>query len=96
MTSLSAGGKHALPLEDRKALLVALVKILSEGRDAISKIAVSRFSAVATHAWIYLLSRAGPRTSIRLLRGEDNVFKIEEAAEILAQTTMTLYSTEVG
>ena len=96
VTSLGAPGKHALPLEDRKALLVTLVNVLSPSKPPLSKIAVSRFSAVATHALIHLLSRASPKMSIRLLRGDDGAFSLDQAAQILAQTAITLHPPEVG
>ena len=70
-----------LPLEDRNALLMALVSELSPRRTVISKIAVSSFTATTTHALLFLLSRAGPRMSIRLLRDEEGLFTMDYAAQ---------------
>ena len=95
VVSLGAASKHPLPLEDRKALLVAVVNLLSP-RDKIvlSKIAVSTFTAMTTHALLFLLSRAGPRMSIRLLRDDEGVFTIDYAALQLAETARSLHQPE--
>jgi hypothetical protein len=85
-------GKHALPLEDRKSLLVAVVSTLSpRDKPALSKIAVSAFTAMTTHSLLYLLSQTTPKSHIRLLRDDEGVFTIEHAAEMLAETAMSLY-----
>ena len=84
--SLGSASKHPLPLEDRKALLVAVVNLLSPRKIVLSKIAVSTFTATTTHALLFLLSRAGPRMSIRLLRDDEGVFTIEYAAQQLARS----------
>ena len=94
VTSLGAASKHPLPLEDRKALLVAVVHLLSPNKIMLSKIAVSTFTATTTHALLFLLSRAGLRMSIRLLRDEDGVFTIDFAAQQLAETALSLHQPE--
>ena len=94
VTTLGAVGKRPLPLEDRKALLMALVSELSPRRTVISKIAVSTFAATTTHALLYLLSRVTPRTPIRLLRDEEGTFSIDYAAKQMAETAETLYPQE--
>ena len=94
VTSLGAASKHPLPLEDRKGLLVAVVNLLSPRKIVLSKIAVSTFTATTTHALLFLLSRAGPRMSIRLLRDEDGVFTIDYAAQQLAETAASLHQPE--
>ena len=85
------GSKHALPLEDRKALLIAVMHELSPQKNVVSKIAVANWTATTTHVMLYLLSRVTPRTPIRILRDSDNVFTIEYAAKTLAETALTLY-----
>lgn len=91
VTSLGAVSKHPLPLEDRKSLLLALVDRLSPNKIALSKIAVSTFSPMTTHALLYLLCRASPRMSIRLLRDEEGVFTIAYAADQLAESAFSLH-----
>ena len=95
VVSLGAASKHPLPLEYRKALLMAVVNLLSP-RDKIvlSKIAVSSFTATTTHALLFLLSRVGPRTAIRLLRDDEGVFTIDYAALQLAETARSLHQLE--
>mgnify|MGYP006988308560 CR=1 FL=1 len=76
-------GKHCLSLEDRRSLLLEVVQHLGRaGR--LSRIAVSGFSAMTTHALIYLLCRATPKMTIKLLRDTDGVFTIDHAALLLA------------
>ena len=91
VTSLGQVGKHPLPLEDRKALLIAVMHELSPQKNVVCKIAVANFTATTTHAMLYLLSRVTPRTPIRILRDSDNVFTIDYAAKTLAETALTLY-----
>ena len=93
-TSLGAASKHPLPLEDRKSLLVAVVNLLSPRKIVLSKIAVSTFTATTTYDLLFLLSRAGPRMSIRLLRDEEGVFTIDYAAQQLAETAASLHQPE--
>ena len=90
------GSKHALPLEDRKALLIAVMHELSPQKNGVCKIAVANFTATTTHAMLYLLSRVTPRTPIRILRDSDNVFTIDYAAKTLAETALTLYGQQEG
>ena len=92
--SLGASSKHPLPLEDRKSLLVAVMNQLSPQKVVLSKIAASAFTATTTHALLWLLCRAGPRMPIRLLRDEDQVFTIESAARQLAESAVSLHSTQ--
>ena len=86
------GSKHALPLEDRKALLIAVLHELSPQKNVVSKIAVANWAAVTTHAVLYLLSRVTPKTSIRILRDNDTAaFTIEYAAKTLAEAAFTVW-----
>ena len=88
------GSKHALPLEDRKALLIAVMHELSPQKNVVCKIAVANFTATTTHAILYLLSRVTPRTPIRILRDSDNVFSIEYAAKTLAEAAFTVWGNQ--
>ena len=89
------GSKHALPLEDRKALLIAVLHELSPQKNVVSKIAVANWSAVTTHAVLYLLSRVTPKTSIRILRDNDTAaFTIEYAAKTLAEAAFTVWGNQ--
>ena len=72
VTSLGQVGKHPLPFEDRKALLIAVMHELSPQKNVVCKIAVANFTATTTHAMLYLLSRVTPRTPIRILRDSDH------------------------
>ena len=94
VTSLGSTGKHPLPLEDRKSLLVAVVSLLSPDKILLSKIAVSTFSPTTTHALLYWLCRATPRMSIRLLRDEEGTFTIPYAAQQLAETAESLHQSK--
>ena len=89
------GSKHALPLEDRKALLIAVLHELSPQKNVVSKIAVANWAAVTTHAVLYLLSRATPKTSMRILRDNDTAaFTIEYAAKTLAEAAFTVWGNQ--
>ena len=96
VTTLGATGKHPLTLEDRKSLLLALVSVLSPNKTVLSKIAVSTFTSTTTHALLFLLCRASPRMSIRLLRDEDGVFTINSAAQQLVETAQSFHNPQVG
>ena len=91
VVSLGVASKRLLPLEDRKALLIAVMHELSPQKNVVSKIAVANWTGMTTHAMLYLLSRVTPRTPIRILRDSDNVFTIDYAAKTLAETALTLY-----
>ena len=94
VTTLGPPGKHCLPLEDRKSLLMALLMELNPDPPVLSKIALSGFNSMITHAVLYLLTRARPTLSIRLLRDEDNVFTITDGAKQLAATVASLLNTK--
>ena len=68
-TTLGDRGKHHIPLDDRKALVLGLVAKMSLG-SSLSRVAVASWTAMTTHAAPWLLCRAAPRTLVRTLRGE--------------------------
>jgi hypothetical protein len=93
VSTLGWPGKHPLPLEDRKELLLCMVVMLTTDL-VLSKIAVSQWSAVTTMAAFYLLSRAGPKMSLRTLWNDNREFVIRDAAVILATAATSLGGTE--
>jgi hypothetical protein len=93
VSTLGWPGKHPLPLEDRKELLLCTVAMLTTDL-VLSKIAVSQWSVVTTMAAFYLLSRAGPKMSLRTLWNDNREFVIRDAAAILATAATSLGGTE--
>ena len=53
-TTLGDRGKHPIPLDDRKALVLGLAAKLSPG-SSLSKVAVASCTAMTTHAALWLL-----------------------------------------
>lgn len=93
VSSLGCPGKHPLPLEDRKELLLCLATMLAPEL-VLSKIAVAGWTAVTTMAAFWLISRAGPKMSLRTVRNEQGAFVIRDAARILAAAATSLSATE--
>ena len=91
-TTLGDHGKHPIPLEDRKALVLGLITRLSPGT-ALSRVAVAGWSAMTTHAALWLLCRAVPRTSVRTLRDKQDVYTTDYAIDILYESALELYAT---
>ena len=94
-TTLGDRGKHPLPLDDRKALVLGLVAKMSLG-SSLSRVAVSSWTAITTHAALWLLCRAAPRTSVRTLRDEKDLYTTEHAIDVLYETAMGLHVTQQG
>ena len=88
-TTLGDQGKHPIPLEDRKALVLGLITRLSPGT-ALSRVAVASWSAMTTHAALWLLCRAVPRTSVRTLRDKQDVYTTDYAIDILYESALEL------
>jgi hypothetical protein len=91
ITSLGQLGKHPLPLEDRKALLMAILNELSPQKNVLTKMAVASFTATTTHTLLYWLTHAIPRTPVRILRDHEQVFTIEYAAHSLAEAALSIH-----
>ena len=91
VTSLGAAGKHCLPLEDRKTLLMTLLMELNPEPPVLCKIALASWGAMTTMAVLFLLTRCRPRMSIRVLRDEAGMFTIDDAARQLVVTVKSLH-----
>ena len=89
-TTLGDRGKHPIPLDDRKALVLGLAAKLSPG-SPFSKVAVASWTAMTTHTALWLLCRAAPRTSVRTLRDKKEVYTTEDAIDVLYETAMGLH-----
>ena len=94
ITTLGQGGRHCLTLDDSKALVIALLALLSPKATVLSKLAISQFNATTTHALLYWLTKVTPRTAVRVLRDDEQVFTIAHAAHLLAETAVSFHGNE--
>ena len=92
-TTLGDRGKHPIPLDDRKALVLGLVAKMSLG-SSLSRVAVASWTAMTTHAALWLLCRAAPRTSVRTLRDEKDMYTNEHAIDVLYESALGLHVTQ--
>ena len=96
ITTLGQGGRHCLTLDDRKALLMDLLALLATRSNipVLSKLAISAFNATTTHALLFWLTRVTPRTCVRYLRDDEQVFTIAHAAHSLAESAVSTHGNE--
>ena len=92
-TTLGDRGKHPIPLDDRKALVLGLVAKMSIAA-SLSRVAVASWTAMTTHAALWLLCRASPRTSVRTLRDGKDMYSNEHAIDVLYESALNLHSAQ--
>ena len=99
------GAKHPLPLDDRKDILLHLIKLLKLLRGLVSdpddssaslgipRAAVGAWSPVTVQAAFFFLCRAPAGMALRTMRMPCGTFTIEHAAEVLRESSAALYPT---
>ena len=92
-TTLGDRGKHPIPLDDRKALVLGLVAKMSLAA-SLSRVAVASWTAITTHAALWLLCRASPRTSVRTLRDDKDMYTNEHAIDVLYESALGLHPSQ--
>ncbi len=88
--TLGCFGKHPLPLEDRKDIILGLVTALAPGHN-LSRMAVAGWGPEITMAVFWLLTQSGPKTPIRWLRDGEGAFTVAGAVDILKSAATSLY-----
>ena len=87
------GLKNALPLDERRELLLELIHLGTDGEHLFPRMAVFNWGAVTVQACFMILTQAEPGTPFRTLRDDQGGYSKEHAAHVLLDRFKALYQT---